>query len=83
MKAALDLPLPSVESLRGGFWPTSRFSPSEADQFHEDGTLREEFARDVGRCGDRPAESFRVARDVYAGYFLAIWPTGESTNHPF
>ena len=31
VKIALDLPLPSVESLRGGFWPTSRFTPSEAD----------------------------------------------------
>ena len=79
MKAALDLPLPSVESLRGRFWPTSRFTPFEVDRFHEDGTLREEFARDVphvGRRGDRLAESFRVARDVYAGYFLAIRPAG-------
>ena len=23
-----------------GFWPTSRFIPSEIDRFHEDGTLR-------------------------------------------
>ena len=61
MKAALDLPLPLVESLRGGFWPASRFIPSEVDRFHEDGTLREEYARDVphvGCRGDRPAESF-------------------------
>ena len=61
VKAALDLPLPSMESLRGRFWPTSRFTPSEADRFYKDGTLREEFARDVphvGCRGDRPAESF-------------------------
>ena len=61
VKAALDHPLPSVESLRGRFSPTSRFTPSKADQFQEDGTLREEFARDVlhvGHKGDRPAESF-------------------------
>ena len=61
MKAALDVPLPSVESLRGGFWPTSRFIPSEVDRFHEDGTLREEYTRDVphvGRRRDRLAESF-------------------------
>ena len=61
VKATLDLPLPLVESLRGAFWPTSRFTPSKADWFHEDGTLREEFARDVhhvGRRGDCPAESF-------------------------
>ena len=86
MKAALDLPLPSVESLRGGFWPTSRFTPFEVDRFHEDGTLHEEFARDVPHVGcreDRPAESFRVAEDLYAGYFLAIRLAGEGTNHSF
>ena len=61
MKAALDLPLPSEESLRGNFWPTSRFTPSEVDRFQEDGTLHEEYVRDVsnvGRRGDRLAESF-------------------------
>ena len=61
VKVALDLPLPSEESLIGGFWPTSRFIPSEADQFQKDGTLCEEFARGVphvGRRGDRPAKSF-------------------------
>ena len=43
-------------------------------------------ARDVlhvGRRRDHLTESFRVARDVYAGYFLAIRPAGEGTNHPF
>ena len=86
MKAALDLPLPLEESLRGDFWPTSRFTPSEADGFQEDGTLCEEFARDVphvGRRGDRPVESFQVARDVYAGYFFAIHSAYEGTNHSF
>ena len=85
-KVALDLLLPSEKSLRRGFWPTSRFIPSQVDQFQEDGTLREEYAKDVphvGREGDCPAESFRVARDVYAGYFLAIRPAEEGTNHPF
>ena len=75
VKVTLDLLLPLVESLRSGFWPTSRFTPSEVDRFHEDGILCEEFARDiphVGRRGDCPAESFRVARDVYARYFFAI-----------
>ena len=85
VKAALDLPLPIEECLKDGFWPRSRFIPG-AEQFQEDGTLREEFARDaphVGRRGDRPMESFRVGRDVYAGYFLAIRPTNEGTSHPF
>ena len=86
MKAALDLPLPLEESLIGGFWLTSRFTPSEADGFQEDGTLCEEFARNVphvGHRGDHPAESFRVARDVYARYFLIIQPADEGTKHPF
>ena len=39
MKAALDLSLPAEESLKGGLWPRSRFTPSEADRFQEDGTL--------------------------------------------
>ena len=84
--AALDLSLPSKESLRGSFWPTSRFTPSEADQFQEDGTLCKEFVRDVphiGHRGDCLVESFQVARNVYVGYFLAIQPTDEGTNHPF
>ena len=86
VKAALDLKLPVEESLKDGFWPRSRFIPSKVDQFQEDGTLHEEFARDVphvGRRGDRPTESFRVAKDVYAGYFLAIRPANEGTSHPF
>ena len=60
VKAALDLLVPSEEYLKDGFWPRSRFIP-ETEQFQEDGTLREEFARDVphvGRRGDRPMESF-------------------------
>ena len=41
VKATLDLPLPVEESLKGGFWATSRFTPSKADQFQENGTLHE------------------------------------------
>ena len=85
VKAALDLLLPIEECLKDGFWPRSRFIPG-AEQFQEDGTLREEFARDaphVDRRGDRPMESFRVGRDVYARYFLAIRPANEGTSHPF
>ena len=81
----MDLPLPIEECLKDGFSPRIRFIP-EAQQFQEDGTLREEFARDaphVGHRGDRPMESFRVARDVYAGYFLTIRPANEGTSHPF
>jgi hypothetical protein len=44
----------------------------------DDGTVREEYAEDapfVGRRRDRPPPSFRVGRDVYAGYFLAVRST--------
>ena len=60
MKAALDLLLPTKESLKDSFWLRSRFT-CEVDRFQEDGTLREEFATDlphVGRRGNHPAESF-------------------------
>ena len=60
-KVALDLLLQAEKSLKGNFWPTSRFTPSEADQFQEHGTLGEEFAIDVphvDRRGDCSAESF-------------------------
>ena len=86
VKAALDVPLSAKESLRDGFWPRSRFISSEIDRFQEDGTLSKEFATDVpyvGHRGDCLAESFRVERDVYVGYFLAIRPTNEGTSHPF
>jgi hypothetical protein len=44
----------------------------------DDGTMCEEYAKDapfVGRRHDRPPPSFRVGRDVYAGYFLAMRST--------
>ena len=74
------------KSLKGGFGPRLRFNPSKADRFQEDGTLREEFAIDVshvGRRRDRLAESFQLARDVYARFFLAILLADEGTNHSF
>ena len=85
VQTALDLLLPIEESLKDDFWPRSRFTP-ETDRFQEDGTLREEFATDllhVGRRRDHLVDSFRVARDVYVGYFLVIWLANEGTNHPF
>jgi hypothetical protein len=47
------------------------------DRFTTDGDIREEYAEDdhfVGQVCDRPLPSFRVSRDVYAGYFVAIRP---------
>ena len=42
--------------------------------------LREEFAQDapyVGQRCHRPAKSFHVAQDVYAGYFIAVHPAND------
>ena len=36
----------------------------------------------VGRRHDHPRESFRVGRDVHAGYFLAIRPLDEESEQP-
>jgi hypothetical protein len=63
------------KTLRGGFWPSSRFGLDVEDEFMDDGTVHEEYAEDapfVGRRRDCPAPSFRIGRDVYAGYFIAV-----------
>ena len=85
MKAALDLPLLAEESLKGNFWPTSRFTPSEVDfkkMGHCERNLLQMYLMLVVGEIVRPS-LFRVARDVYAVYFFAIRPTDEGTNHPF
>ena len=85
VRSALTTPVPAREILQNGFWPSSRFAPEMEDQFLDDGTIREEFAEDapfVGRRRDRPAPSFRVGRDVYAGYFLAVRPADDDLR-PF
>jgi hypothetical protein len=56
----------------------SRFPPTAEDEYMNDGTMREEYAEDalfVGRRRERPPPSFRVGRDVYAGYFLVVRST--------
>ena len=61
--------------MKNGIWPQSKVLTSIVDQYEDDGVLHEEFAQDapyVGQRRHRPAESFRVARDVYAGYFIAV-----------
>ena len=45
------------------------------DEFMDDGTVHEEYAKDapfVGRRRDRLAPSFYIGRDVYIGYFIAV-----------
>ncbi|KAG0574851.1 hypothetical protein KC19_VG296900 [Ceratodon purpureus] len=80
VKEALSIPFDAVPALEHGFWPSTRLAHSVEDEFQEDGTLCEEFAEDdhfVGHKRDRPRPSFRVARDLFAGYFLALRPCDE------
>jgi hypothetical protein len=75
VRSAMASDISVSETLRGGFWPSSRFGPDVEDEFMDDGTVREEYVEDapfVGRRCIRPAPSFRIGRDVYAGYFIAV-----------
>ncbi len=84
VKNALALPTESYNLLRDGFWPQSRINHTLEDQYNEAGTSREEFDEDevyIGQRRDRPAPSFRVARDLYDGYFVAIRPA-DGDNRP-
>ena len=74
-----------LETLYGGFWPSSRFSLDVKDEFINDGTVCEEYTEDapfVGHICDCPAPSFRVGQDVYVGYFIAMRSTNGNL-HPF
>jgi hypothetical protein len=76
--SAMDAAISVPQTLQNGFWPSSRFAPTVEDEYMDDDTVREEYAEDalfVGRRRDRPPPSFRVGRDVYAGYFLAVRST--------
>lgn len=69
----MDMPT----SLQDGFWPSTRIDRTIEDQFTDGGDVREDYDEDdffVGQSRDRPAPSFRVARDVYEGYFVALRP---------
>jgi hypothetical protein len=64
-----------LKSLRGGFWPSSRFGSDVEDEFMDDGTVREEYAEDAPfvECRrDHSAPSFCIGRDASAGYFIAM-----------
>jgi hypothetical protein len=85
MKLVLAQDLVVLRTLRNGFWPKTRIFPSAEDKFMDHGELREEFGVDalfVGRRRDRPAPSFRVGRDVYAGYFVILRPS-DGDKQPF
>jgi hypothetical protein len=77
VRDALRLPMDTPVSLQHGFWPTSRLGHVVEDEFTAEGDFREEFGEDdhfVGPRCDRPPPSFRVGRDLYAGYFVALRP---------
>jgi hypothetical protein len=74
----MDVAILVLQTLQNGFWPSSRFAPTVEDEHMDDGTMREEYVEDapfVGCRHDRPPPSFRVSRDVYAGYFFAVRST--------
>ena len=84
VKIALEEPLPNSTILKDGFWPTTRVQATQEDQLDEDGENLEEFGEDdayVGPLRNRPRPSFRVARDVFEGYFVAIRPA-DGDSHP-
>ena len=75
MKVALDFPSEYDEALKDGFWPTTRVAPSFEDEFTKMRNVIEEYDEDkrfVGQACDPSAELFRVNRDLYEGYFMAI-----------
>ena len=77
VRNALSEPLDLPMSLQDGFWPSSRIDRTIEDQFTDGGDVREDYDEDepfVGQSHDRPTPTFRVGRDVYKGYFLALRP---------
>jgi hypothetical protein len=84
VKDVLDLPIQPLPSLWDGFWPESRIASILEDEFIEDGNVRKEYNEDdyfVGQKRDHLAPSFRVLRDVYEGYFVAVRPV-DGDSHP-
>ena len=84
MKIALEEPLPNPTILKDGFWLTTRVQATQEDQLDKDGEDLEEFGEDdayVGPLRNYPRSSFRVARDVFEGYFVAI-RLADGDSHP-
>ena len=73
--SVIDAAILVPQTLQKGLWPSSRFVPTVEDEYMDDGRVRKEYAEDalfVGYRHDCPPPSFRVGRDVYARYFLAV-----------
>jgi len=83
VKLVLQEPVVSSMVLKDGFWPTTRIQSSFANQIAENGKVREEFGEDeayVRPLRHCPQPSFKVARDLQEGYFIAIWPANGNTR---
>lgn len=81
--STLQEPLSSATILKDNFWPTTRVQASLAHELGEDGEDLEEFGEDeayVGPLSGRPDPSFRVGRDLFDGYFVAVRPTNGATQ---
>jgi hypothetical protein len=75
VRSAMASDISVSETLRGGFWPSSRICLDVEDEFNDDSIVREEYDEDapfVGRRRNRLAPSFRVGRDVFSRYFIAV-----------
>ena len=53
MNAAFDLSIPAPCRLQNGFWPTFKCELAFKDQFLDDGTLKEKYAKDPPFIGQR------------------------------
>ena len=85
VKAALDLPSKFDETLKDGFWPTTRVAPSFEDEFMETSNLHEEYDEDehfISQAHNRLAESVRVNWDLNEGYFVTVRPFEDDSKHP-
>ena len=77
----MDTPI----SLQNGFWPSTRIAHAVEDEFIDEGVVRKEYGENnhfVGHRCDLPPPSFRIGRDLYAGYFVALRPC-DGDDRPF
>ena len=77
----MDTPI----SLQNGIWPSTRIAHAMEDEFIEEDDVHKEYGEDdhfVGHRCDRPPPSFRIGRDLYADYFVALRPC-DGDDRPF